>query len=190
MDMSTDDWVVEFLEWTPPDARTGGWAGGWAEAWAGTGGTSASGGIDAAGAALSEEFVAVFMDWMDPAPTMRAAGSDYRARRGDMAGVDVFRDALLAALRTESECLGLLQRVLHTGRMPRRMVKLASRTLRHAEHLLEEERRALRYLQRNERPRTRLESDAAPEADWPHAIERMAADLSALKGTVRAALRH
>jgi hypothetical protein len=182
MDMSTDEWVVEFLEWTPPDARTGGGAG--------TGRTSASGGIDAAGAASSEEFVAVYMDWMNPAPTMRAAGSEYRARRADMAGVDVFRDALMAALRTESECLGLLQRVLHTGRMPRRMVKLASRTLRHAEHLLEEERRALRYLQRNDWPRTRLESDAAPEADWPHAIERMAADLSALKGTVRAAQRH
>lgn len=179
---STDDWVLEYLEWTQP--------GGWTDAE----GMSAFSGNEASSATTSDQFVAELLDWMDLAPTMRVAGSAYRAAAGDarggshdMAGVDVLRDALLAALRTESDCLGLMQRVLDTGKAPRRMVKLASRALRHAERLLEDERCALRYLQRDGWLQTRLASDAAPGADWPHAIEKMAADVSALKGTVLAA---
>jgi hypothetical protein len=185
---SIEDWVEQYLEWTQPDVWTGGWSG--------AGGISALGDMEAAGAAAGSDFVTELLDWMDLAATMRAAGAAYRAAggaggsRGDMAGVDVFRDALLAALRTESDCLGLLQRVLDAGDAPPRMARLASRALRHAERLLVDERIALRYLQRYEWPQARLESDPAPEADWPHAIDKMAADVSALKGAVLAARHH
>ena len=180
---STEDWVTQYLAWTQPDA------------WTGSASRYVSGDIDTASAAASDRFVAQWLDWMDLAATMRA-GSAERAADGagaghsEMAGVDVFRDALLAALRAESDCIGLLQRVLGTGEAPPRMVRLASRALRHAERLLEDERLALRYLRRYEWPQAGLASDVAPEADWPHAVDKMAADMSTLRGTVLAAQHH
>ena len=183
---STDDWVGEYLAWTQPD----GWT---------IGAHSFAAGEGEPAGAEAGEYVTAYLDWIAPATPMRVASSAYRAggsagapgrSAGEMAGVDVFRDALLAALRTESDCLRFLRRVLDAGAAPPRMVRFATRALKHAERLLQDERRAWRQLQRYEWPHSRLEWDAAPEADWPHALEDMAADVRALKGTVVAAQHH
>jgi hypothetical protein len=183
----TEDWVGEYLEWTQPDGWTIGAR------------SSATDDGKTAREMAGDEFVTAYLDWLDLELPMRVATSPYRAADPagaagasgrDMAGLDAFRDALLAALRTESDCLRFLRRVLDAGGAPPRMVKFASKALKHAERLLEDERRAWRQLQHYEWPHSRLAWDAAPEGDWPHALEQTAADVRALKGTVVAAQRH
>ena len=139
MDPNMEDWVGEFLEWTQT------------EGWSTLPRSFQAGGIGAASEQAGAEFVSAYLDWMELATPIRVAKSRYRTagrNRKDMAGVDAFTDALLAALRTESDCLRFLRRVLDAGGAPPRMVKFASRALKHAERLLEDERRAWRQLQR------------------------------------------
>ena len=125
--MSSFDWIGEYLDWTQPD----GWTVG--------ANPLATGGTVQASAAMCQDFVAAYFDWMDGMEPLRAAKSPYRAvsgnsvgGSGDMAGLDMFEAALMAALRTESDCLQLLQRVLDTRGTPPRFLKFASRTLDHA----------------------------------------------------------
>lgn len=185
---STFDWIGEYLDWTQPDGWTAGAS------------PLATGGAVQASADIGEEFVSAYFDWMDWVEPVRAAKSPYRAaardsvrRGGDMAGLDVFEEALLAALRTESDCLQLLRRVLDAGETPPRIVKFASRTVKHAERLLEDERRAWRSLaalRRYNFAHSRAAWDPGYETEWPHALEEVAADVHALRGTVLAIQHH
>jgi hypothetical protein len=185
---STFDWIGEYLDWTQPDGWTVGAS------------PHATGGPAQASADVGQEFVTAYLDWMDWVEPVRAAKSPYRAiardsvgSGGDMAGLDAFEEALVAALRTESDCLQLLRRVLDAGKTPPRIVRFASKTLMHAERLLEDERRAWRSLaalRHYDWPHSRLAWDSGDETDWPHALEEVAADVHALQGTVQAMQRH
>lgn len=185
---STFDWVGEYLDWTQPD----GWA---------IGASSHAPGAPAHSSAdAGEEFVTAYLDWINWVEPVRADRSPYRAaardsvRSGDdMAGLDVFEEALLAALRTESDCLQLLRGILDAGKTPPRIVKFASRTVKHAERLLEDERRAWRSLaalRHYSFAHSRAAWDPGYDTQWPHALEEVAADVHALKGTVLAIQHH
>jgi len=181
---STPDWVGEYLDWTQPDG------------WSIDTSSHAPGALVQSSADAGEEFVTAYLDWMNWVEPVRAARSPYRAAvrdsvRGgdDMAGLDVFEDALVAALHTESDCLRLLRGILDAGKTPPRIVKFASRTVRHAERLLEDERRAWRslaVLRHYNFAHSRAAWDPAQETHWPQALEEVAADVHALKGTVLA----
>ena len=185
---STFDWVGEYLEWTQPD----GWA-------IGSSSNPFSGPVQSS-ADAGEEFATAYLDWMNWEEPVRAARSAYRAgvrnsARGDddMSGLDVFEEALLAALRTESDCLRLLRGIMDADNTPPRIVKFASRTVKHAERLLEDERRAWRSLaalRHHNFAHSRAAWDPAYETQWPHALEEVAADVHALKGTVLAIRHH
>lgn len=185
---STCDWVREYLDWTQPD----GWAIGAS--------SHARGAAVQSSADAGEEFVTAYLDWMNWVEPVHAARSPYRAvarysvRSGDdRAGPDVFEEALLAALRTESDCLRLLRGILDAENTPPRIVKFASRTVKHAERLLEDERRAWRSLaalRHYNFAHSRVAWDPAHETQWPHALEEVAADVRALKGTVLAIQHH
>jgi len=185
---STFDWIREYLDWTQPDGWT---IGSSSHALGGPVQSSADGG---------EEFATAYLDWMNWMEPMRAAKSPYRATARDsvgssdgMAGLNVFEEALLAALRAESDCLQLLRGILDAGRTPPRIVKFASRTVKHAERLLEDERRAWRSLaalRHYNFAQSRAAWDPGYETQWPHALEEVAADVHALKGTVQAMQRH
>lgn len=185
---STYDWVGEYLDWTQPD----GWAIGAS--------SDARGGPVQSGADAGEEFVTAYLDWIGCAEPVRAARSAYRAAardsiwRGDgMAGLDVFEEALMAALRAESDCLQLLRGILDAGKTPPRIVKFASRTVKNAERLLEDERRAWRSLaalRHYNFAHSRAAWDPGHETQWPHALEEVAADVHALRGAVLAIRHH
>jgi len=181
---STFDWVGEYLEWTQPD----GWA-------IGSSSNPFSGPVQSS-ADAGEEFATAYLDWMNWEEPVRAARSAYRAgvrnsARGDddMSGLDVFEEALLAALRTESDCLRLLRGIMDADNTPPRIVKFASRTVKHAERLLEDERRAWRALpglSRWDLPQSSTARRTDFETTSPHAREGVAADVQALTGTVLA----
>lgn len=185
---STFDWIGEYLDWTQPD----GWTAG-ASPFAMDDPAQAS-------AKISQEFVTAYLDWINLAEPVRAAMSPYRAAardslgsRDDMAGLGVFEEALVAALRTESDCLRLLRGILDADKSPPRIVKFASRTVRHAERLLEDERRAWRslaVLRHYNFAHSRAAWDPGHETQWPQTLEEVAADLRALKGTVLAIQDH
>lgn len=186
--MSTFDWVGEYLDWTQPDG------------WTVDASPLATLGPAQSSAEVGQGFVTAYLEWMDWVEPVRAAKSPYRAAArdtarsgGDMAGLDVFEEALLAALRAESDCLELLRRILDAGETPPRIVKFASRTVKHAERLLEDERRAwhsLAALRHYNFAHSRAEWDPGCETEWPHALEEVAADVHALRGTVLAIQLH
>lgn len=184
----TFDWVGQYLDWIQPDG------------WTGDSNSQAYGSPAQSSADVGEGFATAYLDWMDWVEPVRAAGAPYRAGArnsawsgDDMAGLDVFEEALLAALRTESDCLQLLRGILDAGKTPPRIVKFASRTVAHAERLLEDERRAWRSLaalRRYSFAHSRAAWDPGDETQWPHALEEVAADVHALKGTVQAIQHH
>ena len=185
---STYDWVGEYLNWMQPDGWTIGPE------------SHPQGGAVHASAAVGEEFVAAYFDWIGWAEPMRAARSPYSAAArdlvesgGEMAGLDAFEEALLAALRTESDCLQLLRGILDADQTPLRIVKFASRTVEHAERLLEDERRAWRslaVLRHYNFAHSRAAWDPGYETQWPYALEEVAANVHALKDTVLAIQHH
>ena len=182
----TFDWVGQYLDWTQPDG------------WTINSNSQAFGSPAQSSAEAGEEFATAYLDWMDWVEPVRAARSPYRAGArnpagGHMAGLDVFEEALLAALRTESDCLQLLRGILDDDKTPPRIVKFASKTVAHAEQLLEDERRAWRSLaalRHYNFAHSRAAWDPVDETQWPHALEEVAADLHALKGTVQAIQHH
>lgn len=185
MDHSTFDWIGQYLDWTQPD----GWAVG-AHRLAASGPAQPS-------AEAGRAFVAAYLDWMDGCEPVRPAPSPYRAaarhsvrRNGDLTGLDVFEEVLLAALRTQSDCLQMLRGVLDAGKSPPPMVQFAARTLAHAERLLEDERRAWRYVAALRHYGFSHSRAARDETAWPHALEEVAAQVHALQGSVLAMQRH
>lgn len=153
-----------------------------------------------ASAEVGHEFVTACLDWMDLVEPVRAAMSPFRgaardllSSRDDMAGLDVFEDALVAALLSESDCLRSLRGILVAGKTPPRIVEFASRTVKHAERLVENARRAwcsLAVLRHYNSAHSRPAWDAGYETQWPHVLEKVAADVHALKGTVPAIQHH
>ena len=178
------DWVGAYLEWTET------------EGFAGAPECAGFYGMEAAGAAPANEFTAAYLDWMDAPPLARKRGTRLQragARRAEVCGVDVFREALLVALQTESDCIQFLRQILDAGGATTRTLGFASEALEHAERLLENERRAWRALTarypwdaKGMSPASRVEM----EMNWPHALEDVAADVHALRGTIEALQSH
>ena len=185
-----DDWIDAYLEWTNSEGQAVGVC------------LPPGGRIAQAGAAAGVDFAAAYLEWMDAAQVARESGPGRRAGAfvayaggaGEMNELDVFREAaLLVALRTESDCVRILRRILEAGDASPRAVTFAYEALQHAERLLEDERSAWRAL-------SALRSCYSPlsmpawrtdfETDWPHAIEDVAADVHALTGKVLALQPH
>ena len=182
----TTDWIGAYLEWTDASSVTG------AREHVGFGG------MEVVGADVAEEFTVAYLDWMDVARPARKRRSQYRSRgAGDagakISGVDVFREALLVALQTESDCVQFLRQILEAGGTSTRTLGFAYEALQHAERLLEDERRAWRALTARypwDAKRMSTASRIEMETNWPHALEDVAADVHALRGTIQALQSH
>jgi hypothetical protein len=144
----------------------------------------------------SEEFAAAYLDWMDAglgATDHRVPASFSGGIVDPASGLDVFREALMIALHTESDCIQFLRRILDAGDTSPGTVKLASEALEHAARLLEDERRAWRalpVLSRWDLPQPYTARRIDFENNWPRALEDVAADVQALTGTVLALQAH
>jgi hypothetical protein len=114
---SATEWIAAYLEW----------AGAAREA-------RDAGSIDPAPAAAEEdgiEFARAYFEWMDARRLESAAAREPNTTR---------QAILLAALRTESDCMRFLRRVLDAGEASPRAVGLACEAIESAEKLLEDER--------------------------------------------------
>lgn len=122
-----------------------------------------------------EDLAEAFFDWPDAA----RAGAPAAGSEGD--GLEKLREAvLLWALRTESDCMHILRKVLDERSSAPDILRLAYEGLEHAERMLENERRAWHAL-------TTLRNRAwTPnfDSDWPHAFEGVVTDVRALAGKV------
>jgi hypothetical protein len=191
MDRRTEDrrigpvnWIGAYLEWTGADGLALGL------------GPAVRSGIWETRVDASEEFATAYLDWMGG----RLGGSGYHAAVSasdpgvDPArGLDVFREALMVALRTESDCIRFLRRILEAGDTSTHTVTLASEALEHAERLLEDERRAWRALpglNRWDLPQPSSARRTDFENNWPRALDDVAADVQALAGAVLALQSH
>ena len=155
-------------------------------------------GVGAAKAGVEPDFAVAFLEWMDAAQQSREISprryaSAFVAHPGgadDMNELDVLREtALLVALRTESECMRILNRILEAGDASPRAVTFVHEALQHAGRLLDDERNAFRALGALRSCHSSLSGPAwRPdfETDWPHAIEDVAADVHALTEKVLA----
>jgi hypothetical protein len=116
---SATEWIAAYLEW----------AGAAREA-------RDAGSIDPAPAAAEEdgiEFARAYFEWMDARRTEAAPKPE--------PSVAATREAiLLAALRTESDCIRVLRRVLDAGEASPRAVGLACEAIEYAELLLKDAR--------------------------------------------------
>jgi hypothetical protein len=159
------DWIAEYLEWSGAGEI------------AATPGARAGGQSESAG---DGTFAAAYLDWMD------AAVEDVTeaARR---------EAALWAALRTESECVRILRRMLEARVTTPGALNFAYEALEQADRLLDDERsawlalEALRASESVQRPlarRRHVGNEWYGLDDWPHAIEHVAADVHALMGKV------
>lgn len=174
------DWIGAYLEWTQ---------GEWTKVAASS---SASGGL----AAGDGDFPAAYLEWLDAgvparAPLLSNRGATPARRASDVfGGTSGFHEAvLLAALHTESDCLHILRQILDGGAPNRGTVRLAVEALEYAHRLLDDERSAWRVLSALGGNGRRRSSDAwrsGLEADWPHALDNVAADVQALTGKVLA----
>ena len=176
---SATDWIGAYLEWTQGDSM------------ASAASSSARGVV-----ATDGDFPAVYLEWLDADALARAPLSGNRSAAPARRASDVFGGAggfheavLLAALHTESDCLHLLRQVLDGGAPNRGTVRLAVEALGYAHQLLDDERSAWRVLSALGGNGRRRSSDVwrtGFEADWPHALENVAADVQALTGKVLA----
>ncbi len=182
MDQINDalDWIGAYLDWAQSEQQVA------------AANSTAGGRL----AAQGNDFSAAYLEWLDasvPAqPQSWAIRATVPARRaGDVfGGASGFHEAvLLAALHTESDCLHLLRQVLDGGAPNRGTVRLAAEALEYAHRLLDDERSAWRVLNAlggNGRRRASDSWRTGFDADWPHALENVAADVQALTGTVLA----
>ena len=192
---SAVNWIGAYLEWTNVDN------------WANGPGFSARRGFGAAGADASEAYAAAYLDWMDGGQQLYVANPYYHAAApashpggnaddiidDESSGLDVFREALMVALHTESDCIQFLRRILDADDATPRTVTLALEALEHAERLLEDERRAWRaltVLSRWDLPQSSPARRTDFERNWPLALEDVAADVRALTSTVLALQTH
>ncbi len=93
------------------------------------------------------------------------------------------------ALQTESDCIHFLQQILEAGGTTPRTLSFASEALQHAGRLLEDERGAWRALTARypwDAKPTSAASRVEMEMVWPSAMEDVAADVHALRGTIQA----
>lgn len=175
------DWIGAYLDWTQIEQEL-------------TPANSTGGGRRAA--PVSDFFSTAYLEWLDaslPAqPQTWAIRATMPARRAAdvFGGASGFHEAvLLAALHTESDCLHLLRQVLDGGAPNRGTVRLAVEALEYAHRLLDDERSAWRVLNAlggNGRRRASDSWRTGFDADWPHALENVAADVQALTGRVLA----
>ena len=128
---------------------------------------------DAEGA--GQEFAEACIDWTVPA---RTSASDVG---GEGEGLERLRESVLVwALRTESDCMHILRKVLDERSAAPDILRLAYEGLEHAERMLENEQRAWHAL-------TTLRNCAWAtgfDSDWPHAFEGVVTDVRALAGKV------
>lgn len=174
------DWIGAYLEWTQCE---------WTE-------TAASSPAQGGSAASDGDFTSAYLEWLDAgvparAPLASARGATPARRASDvLGGGSGFHEAvLLAALHTESDCLHILRQILDGGAPNRGTVRLAVEALEYAHRLLDDERSAWRVLSALGGNGRRRSSDAwrsGLDADWPHALENVAADVQALTGKVLA----
>lgn len=178
------DWIGAYLEWSNSDDPAAGSS------------SFRSNGIVEPSADAGGEFPAAYFEWMDAIEPARQA--DFReyaiAAAADSGGGgaagerDAFREVtLLAALQTEADCVHILRRILDGGGATPGTVKLVCEAIGHAERLLEEEQsawHALTGLRRGDLPQWRATAPTNFAADWPHALEDVAADVRALTGKV------
>lgn len=141
-----------------------------------------------------EDFCAAYLGWMDSNPWAggEARGSSPQApgrRASDaVSGSYGFREAvLLAALHAQSDCLHILRQMVGNGSNSVGTLRLAAEALDHAQRLIDDERLARRALEDlhgfgQRRAGDRLQSTA--DAEWPRAIEHVAADVRSLTNTV------
>jgi len=186
MDQMNDmpDWIGAYLDWTQIERMES------AALWA------ASGGRASVRAGADGDFPAAYLEWLDAGVSPNASSSSKRSATPSRRASDVFggtgavhEAVLLAALHTESDCLHLLRQVLDTGAPNAGTVRLAVQALEYAHRLLDDERSAWRVLNALEGNGRRRASDVwrtGLEADWPHALENVAADVQALTGKVLA----
>ena len=177
---SATDWIGAYLEWTQCE---------WTE-------TAASSQAHGGSAASDGDFTAAYLEWLDAglparAPLSTSRGATPARRASDVfGGTSGFHEAvLLAALHTESDCLHILRQTLDGGAPNRGTIRLAVEALEYAHRLLDDERSAWRVLSALGGNGQRRSSDAwrtGFEADWPHALENVAADVQALTGKVLA----
>lgn len=177
---SATDWIGAYLEWTHGERMEN------------AAGSSARGGM----AGTDGDYPAVYLEWLDASEPAQAPLRGSRAATLSRRASDVFGGAsgfheavLLAALHTESDCLHLLRQVLDAGAPNRGTVRLAVEALEYAHRLLDDERSAWRVLNALGGKGRRRSSDAwrtGFEADWPQALESVAADVQALTGKVMA----
>lgn len=162
------DWIAEYLEWSGA-GEVGG-----------SQGARASGSGASADEGVGGTFVAAYLEWMQGA----ADEASEIARR---------EAALWAALRTESECVRILRRLLEARDAAPGALQFAYEALECADRLLEDERSAwlaLEALRRSQAAQQRMVRHRHVGGewyaldDWPHAIEHVAADVHALMGKV------
>lgn len=171
---SAPDWVGAYLDWTQIERME----------------------LKAIIATAESDYPAAYLEWLDASGTAPALPGNSRgavpARRASdvFGGASGFHEAvLLAALHTESDCLHLLRQVLDAGAPNRGTVRLAVEALEYAHRLLDDERSAWRVLSALGGNGRRRSSDAwrtGYDADWPNALENVAADVQALTGRVMA----
>ncbi|OGA73911.1 MAG: hypothetical protein A3G81_24465 [Betaproteobacteria bacterium RIFCSPLOWO2_12_FULL_65_14] len=105
-------------------------------------------------------------------------------------GLNAIRDALVIALRDESDRIQTLRRILDAGHITPSTAKCAAEALDHAEQLLAEERRAWRALVvLSRRDQSQCSTAQRPNKEnqwWPRSLEDVAAEVRALTDTVRA----
>ena len=171
------DWVAAYLDWAQWDAAI-------------VPPLFATDGISETVACSSEETAAAYLEWIAAVP---AAGAEMVARARDSARralsaetLETFRESmLLTALRTEADYLHILRRVMDAGDAAFPARKLVVDALTQAEKLLEDEQRAwcsLIGLRNGELSEPRAQDERGFPADWPLALEGVAADVHALAG--------
>lgn len=172
------DWIGAYLDWTQSERTE----------------SEATSAVGSEPAVTDCDFPVAYIEWLDAAVPAQPLPWSSRGvipsrRASDVFGSsDGFHEAvLLAALHTETDCLHLLRQTLDAGAPNRGTVRLATEALEYAHRLLDDERSAWRVLNALGGNARRRSSDAwrtGFEADWPHAIENVAADVRALTGKV------
>ena len=181
MSATGGDWVDAYLDWAQWDA---------AEGQPVTPAPFAADGMAEAIACSCEETAAAYLEWIAAAPAagaeMLARASDSARRALSAATLETFRESmLLTALRTEADYLHILRRVMDAGDAAFPARKLVVDALTQAEKLLEDEQRAwcaLIGLRNGELPEPHARDERGFLADWPLALEGVAADVHALAG--------
>jgi len=134
------------------------------------------------------DWIGAYLEWMenDLLADEESAVAAVEARAEER---ELRREAvLLDALHMEAECVHILKQILDRGRSSPETLQLALETLRNANDLLADERRAWQALRAQKRWHLALSPKAAWENQldyhWSDALEHVARDVHALTGRV------